>query len=75
MESIESAIIIPSITNYHSGGPPIFNRNAESQRAFVLQNEAMALARLQLIDLIRACRGEEIKVRMPGTRYNEQPPR
>ena len=25
MESIESVILTPSITNYHSEGPPIFN--------------------------------------------------
>ena len=31
-------ISMSSITNYHSEGPPIFGQNAESQRAFVLEN-------------------------------------
>ena len=30
MESIESVISAPSITNYHSDGPPIFNQRGVS---------------------------------------------
>jgi len=37
MESIESVILTPSITIYHSEGPPTINRNAKSQRAFVIK--------------------------------------
>lgn len=43
MESIESVILTPSITNYHSEGPPIFNRNTESQRAFVLKTDRIVI--------------------------------
>jgi hypothetical protein len=39
MESIESVILTLSITVYHSEGPPIFNRNADSQRAFVIKTD------------------------------------
>lgn len=40
---MESVILTPSIINYHSEGPPIFNRNAESQRAFVLQDHYIVI--------------------------------
>lgn len=43
MESIESVILTPSITIYHSKGPLSFYRNAESQRAFVLKTDRVVI--------------------------------
>lgn len=44
MESIESVILTPSITIYHSEGLLIFDRNAESQRAFVLKTDRIVIS-------------------------------
>lgn len=43
MESIESVILTPSITSYPSKGPLSFDRNAESQRAFVLKTDRIVI--------------------------------
>ncbi len=52
MESIEFVILTPSMTNYHNKGPPTFNRNAESQRIFVLKNSQIVIAAIHLCGLL-----------------------